>query len=136
MLLKNMNKKICLTVFMIIQILFLSSTSVIGESEIRQIIKQNTENEYPSGLYLIIGVFKEKNIDDSGYCSQYIFNYTKGMIIGYKLDFNEDGSIKEKGILLVPLIDKVLSIPTFDSINIRYIGNNFLCAFTQHFRIQ
>jgi len=88
---------------------------------------------YPSGIYLIYATFDEIRIDDSSYCSTYVLNHTNGFIVGYKLHFNEDGTVNETGALFIPLRNETLRFYTFDSFNLRYIGDMFVCVLTQIF---
>ena len=130
-------KGLYLTAFVIVLIMLSPLLIVLGEQS-ENLKNGHTSDPFdsPPGIYLIIGVFAEKSIDDRSYCSKYILNHTYGLIIGNKHDMNEDGTINETGPLFISLKDMTLTFPTFDSLNIRYIGDTFLCILTQRFSIR
>ena len=130
-------KGLYLAIFTIVLIMSSSLPILMGEKSENQ-KNGHTYDPFDSvpGIYLIIGVFDGISIDDRGYCSKCILNHTYGLIIGNKHHMNEDGTINETGPLFISLRDMTLTFPTFDSWNIRYIGDNFLCILTQRFSIR
>lgn len=90
------------------------------------------------GIFLVVGTFDEMHIDNRGYCSNYVFNNTSGIIVGMQLTFKEEsGKIDEIYPVRISMKEVVLSFPTFDSFGSKQdsIKNNYFRAILQEFNI-
>ncbi len=125
-----MNRKNCLIVFVILQIIFSSATMKVAKQDEGPIMKQKNDSEYYwFSICVMIGSFDEKNHHDAGYTSKYELNHTKGITFGLLRDNEnpEDETLK----LLRMTNATVRIIPTYHDATMGYIGDTLLCVISR-----